>query len=156
MIVAFIVAALLAGIDQIIKLIVTANLKSGGEISILNGLVEFFYCENKGMAFGMLENGRLFFIVFTLAIIIALVIYTIKTKPKSKFLLASISLIIGGGLGNLIDRILYGYVIDYIQLSFFSPVCNFADYCITAGTVMLVVYVLFFTSNEEDKKIKAE
>ena len=55
------------------------------------------------------------------------------------------AVIIGGGIGNLIDRIFYGYVIDYISLSFFPPVCNFADYCITVGTVLLMVYVLFFS-----------
>ncbi len=156
MIIAFIVAILLAVGDQLIKLLVTNTLKSGGTVSLLNGLVEFFYCENEGMAFGMLQNGRWIFIVFTIIILVVLVVYMIKTKPKSKFLLASLSLIIGGGLGNLIDRIFYGYVIDYIQLSFFSPVCNFADYCITAGTVMLIIYILFFTSSDEDKKVKAE
>lgn len=163
MIIAFIVAVLLAVGDQLIKLLVVNTLKTGDTVSILNGLVEFFYCENEGMAFGMLQNGRWIFVTFTLAIIIGLVVYTIKTKPESKFFLASLSLIIGGGLGNLVDRIFYGYVIDYIQLSFFSPVCNFADYCITAGTVMLVIYVLFFSSSNEDKnssneseKIKAE
>ena len=60
--------------------------------------------------------------------------------------------IIGGGIGNLIDRIRLSYVIDYLQLSFFSPVCNFADYCITAGTVMLVVYLLFFSNLDKKKK----
>ena len=80
----------------------------------------------------------------------------IKTKPTSKFLLTSLSLVLCVGIGNLIDRIFLGYVIDYIQLSFFNPVCNFADYCITIGTALLVIYILFFTSNTPDKIKKVE
>ena len=60
-------------------------------------------------------------------------------------------MIIGGGIGNLIDRVFLGYVIDYIQLSFFPPVCNFADYCITAGTILFVIYI-FFVSDFFQKK----
>ena len=66
--------------------------------------------------------------------------------PKGKMFYISAGLIIGGGIGNLIDRVFYGYVIDYISLSFFSPVCNFADYAITIGTILLIIYVLFFSN----------
>ena len=82
MIIAFVVAVLLAIGDQLIKLLVVNTLKTGDTVSILNGLVEFFYCENEGMAFGMLQNGRWLFVTFTLAIIIGLVVYTVKTKPQ--------------------------------------------------------------------------
>lgn len=85
------------------------------------------------------------FVVLTTALIAAILIYMFKKKPKSKLFYASVALVIGGGIGNLIDRIFYGYVIDYISLSFFPPVCNFADYCITVGTVLLMVYVLFLS-----------
>ena len=62
-------------------------------------------------------------------------------------------MIIGGGLGNLFERIFLGYVVDYLSLSFFPPICNFADYCITAGTVCLIVYLLFFSDfMKNDKK----
>ena len=64
------------------------------------------------------------------------------------------ALIIGGGLGNLFERIFLGYVVDYLSLSFFSPVCNFADYCITAGTVCLIVYLLFFSDFLKSDKAK--
>lgn len=156
MIVSFIVALLIVVADQLIKLLVTNTIKVDGSVSILNGLVNFTYCENKGMAFGMLQNARWLFIGFTAIVMLGIVIYMIKTKPKSKFLLASLALILGGGIGNLIDRIFLGYVIDYIQLSFFSPVCNFADYCITIGTALLVIYILFFSQNTTDIKQKAD
>ena len=57
------------------------------------------------------------------------------------------------GLGNLFERIFHGFVVDYLSLSFFPPICNFADYCITAGTVCLIVYLLFFSDfMKNDKK----
>lgn len=156
MVISFIVAILIVVADQLIKQLVVNTIYGTGAVSILNGLVKFTYLENRGMAFGMLQNARWLFIVFTSIIMVAIVAYMIKTKPKSKFLLASLALVLGGGIGNLIDRIVLGYVIDYIQLSFFSPVCNFADYCITIGTAMLMVYILFFSSDSNSTKKKVE
>ncbi len=156
MILSFVVAILIVVADQLIKLLVVNTIKGGSSVSILNGHVEFTYLENRGMAFGMLQNARWLFIIFTSIVMVAIVVYMLKTKPKSKFLLMSLALVLGGGIGNLIDRIFLGYVVDYIQLSFFSPVCNFADYCITIGTVMLMIYILFFSTDNEDTKKKAE
>ncbi|MEE1056912.1 MAG: signal peptidase II [Acutalibacteraceae bacterium] len=159
MIISFIAAVLIVVIDQLLKLLVVNTIKTGGSVEILGGLVNFQYVENRGMAFGMLKDCRWVFIIFTVIVVVGVIIYMIKTKPQSKFLLTSLALILGGGVGNLIDRIFLGYVVDYIQLSFFSPVCNFADYCITIGTVLLIIYILFFSPiNEKDnnKKIKVE
>ena len=75
---------------------------------------------------------------------------------QCKFFYICSALIVGGGIGNLIDRIFYGYVIDYLSLSFFPPVCNFADYCITAGTVMLIIYVMFFAESKKADANKPE
>lgn len=136
----------LAAIDQVIKFFVNANLKEVGSVSVIDNLLSFTYVENNGVAFGSFAGNRWIFVVLTTALIAAILIYMFKKKPQSKLFYASVALIIGGGIGNLIDRIFYGYVIDYISLSFFPPVCNFADYCITVGTVLLMIYVLFFTS----------
>lgn len=159
MIISFIAAVLIVIIDQILKLLAINTIKINGSVKILDGLVNFQYVENRGMAFGMLQDCRWVFIIFTIIVVLGVIIYMIKTKPKNKFLLASLALIIGGGIGNLIDRIFLGYVVDYIQLSFFSPVCNFADYCITIGTVLLIIYILFFSPIDEknsNKTIKAK
>ena len=136
----------LAAIDQVIKFFVNANLKEVGSVSVIDNLLSFTYVENNGVAFGSFAGNRWIFVVLTTALIAAILIYMFKKKPKSKLFYASVALVIGGGIGNFIDRVLYGYVIDYISLSFFPPVCNFADYCITVGTVLLMIYVLFFTS----------
>ena len=152
MIVMLILSVLIAAADFLGKQLAIHYLKDGQTVSILGGLVKLEYVENRGMAFGMLQDFRWFFIVFTLVIMTAIVGYVIRTKPKSKLLRIALSLITGGGIGNLIDRAVMGYVVDYIQLSFFSPVCNFADYCITIGTALLLIYIIFFTQDEE--KIK--
>lgn len=136
----------LAAIDQVIKFFVNANLKEVGSVSVIDNLLSFTYVENNGVAFGSFAGNRWIFVVLTTALIAAILIYMFKKKPQSKLFYASVALIVGGGIGNFIDRVLYGYVIDYISLSFFPPVCNFADYCITVSTVLLMIYVLFFTS----------
>lgn len=140
------VGIVLAIADQIIKFFVSTNLKEIGSVSVIDNLLSFTYVENNGVAFGSFAGNRWIFVVLTTALIAAILIYMFKKKPKSKLFYASVALVVGGGIGNLIDRIFYGYVIDYISLSFFPPVCNFADYCITVGTVLLMIYVLFFTS----------
>ena len=156
MIIVLIAAALLAAADQLFKIIVMNTLKPDKSVDILGGLINFQYLENRGMAVGMLQNFRWIFIAFTLAIIAGTIVYMIKVKPKNKLLLTSLSLIIGGAVGNLIDRIFLGYVVDFIQLSFFSPVCNFADYCVTIGTVLLLIYIIFVTEREEKKQSEGD
>ncbi len=150
-------SALIVIVDYILKILVINNLKPIGSIAVIPGLFSLTYVENKGAAFGMLANARWVFIVFTIAVIIFLIGFMFIKKPVSKLLNVSLALIIGGGLGNLIDRIFYGYVVDYLSLSFFSPVCNFADYCVTAGAFILVIYLLFFSDYlKKDKGIKNE
>ena len=68
--------------------------------------------------------------------------------------IAASILIIGGGIGNLIDRIFLGYVVDYIQVSFFPPIFNFADCCVTVGTVLLMVHILFFLDKKDGKQLE--
>lgn len=148
-----ILSAVVAAVDFLLKLLVINNLKPAGTVELIPGLFSLKYVENKGAAFGMLSNARWIFIVFTIVIIIALIYIMIRKKINSKlFSIASI-LIIGGGIGNLIDRVFYGYVVDYLSISFFPPVCNFADYCITIGAVLMVIYLLFFSDFiKKDKK----
>lgn len=145
-------AAIVAGIDQLIKFFVAEHLKPVGSVEVIPGLFSLTYLENKGAAFGILSNMRWIFIVFTLIVIAILIYLVVKNKIKSKLFTASAILLIGGGIGNLIDRIFFGYVIDYLSLSFFSPVCNFADYCITFGTVLLVIYLIFYSDFFKDRK----
>ena len=155
--VAIAIGLLIAVLDQVIKYFVSADLKPIGSVTVIDNVLNFTYVENRGVAFGMFSGMRWVFIALTALLICAIIIYMFKRKPQSKLFYVCVALIIGGGIGNLIDRIFYGYVIDYISLSFFSPICNFADYCITIGTVLLVIYVLFFSKEfNEQKKVKAK
>ena len=148
------IAALVVVIDQVIKYFVCLHLKPIGFTTAIPHLLDLVYVENRGVAFGMFKDMRWIFVALTSVVIVVFTVLLIKNSSKSKLFSVSAALIIGGGIGNLIDRIFLGYVVDYLQLSFFSPVCNFADYCITIGTVLLVVYLLFFSDISDDKKTK--
>lgn len=150
--VALIIGAVIVAADQIIKYFVSTNLQPVGSISVIDNFLKFTYVENNGVAFGMFADMRWIFVVLTSALLIAIIIVMFVKRPKGKMFYISAGLIIGGGIGNLIDRIFYGYVIDYISVSFFPPVCNFADYAITIGTILLVVYLLFFSNTFDNPK----
>ena len=107
----------------------------------------FTYVENRGAAFGIMQNKQWFFVVVTLLIFVGFGYVLKKYKIEGKLFFAAVVLIFGGGVGNLIDRIFRGYVVDFLQFSFFSPVCNLADYFITVGAVMLIISVLFCKKN---------
>ena len=149
------IAGLVVVIDQVIKYFVAMYLPQTGVVTAIPHLLDLNHVENRGVAFGMFENMRWIFVALTSVIIVILLYIIIFKKIKSKMFLISSALIIGGGIGNLIDRVLYGYVIDYLQLSFFSPVCNFADYAVTVGTVLLVIYLLFMSdSSKKENKVE--
>ena len=150
--ISLIVGAVLVIIDQIIKYFVSAYLQPVGSVSIIDNIFSLTYVENKGVAFGMFSDMRWVFVALTSVLLAIIIFYMFRKRPKGKFFYICAALIIGGGIGNLIDRIFYGYVIDYLSLSFFPPVCNFADYCITAGTIMLVIYLLFFSDVLDSSK----
>ncbi len=141
---------------EIIRYYVVANLASGGTVHAVPGVLDLVYSENRGVAFGMFQNGTLFFAITTSIVIVIAAIFLIKNYKKNKLFTIALALIIGGGLGNLFERVYYGYVVDYLRLSFFPPVCNFADYCISAGTVCLIVYLIFFSDYLKNEKKKKE
>ena len=145
MILIFIIAALSVVIDQISKHLIVQNMQLGDSVTVIPGLLDFTYSQNDGMAFGIgSESFRWVFIAVT--ILVSLVLLYLYTRPefKTKTYLLATAFIVGGGVGNLIDRIVNGYVVDFLALSFFSPICNFADYCVTTGTVLLVIFIVFF------------
>lgn len=154
--IALLVSALVAVIDQVIKFFVSANLPGAGTVDFIPYILSLTYVENRGVAFGMFTDMRWLFIFIT-SVVIVLLVYIISTnKIKSKLFLFGSALVVGGGMGNLIDRVFLGYVVDYLQLSFFPPVCNFADYCVTAGTVMIIIYLFFFSDALKGKKANKE
>lgn len=137
-------------IDQALKGLVLQNLKPVGSVTAIPGLLNFTYLENRGAAFGMLQNQLWFFIIVVSIIVIAIIFALFRYTNHEFFSYAATALIVAGGIGNLIDRVRYGFVVDYISVSFFSPIFNFADCCVTVGTVCLIIHFLFFA--EPDRK----
>ncbi len=143
-------AAVLVIIDQVIKYFVVENLAPSGSVSVIDNLFSLTYVENRGVAFGMFQNHVWLFAILTILLIAVFIWLILSKKLEGKLFITAAALMIGGGIGNLIDRIWRGFVVDYLSLSFFSPVCNFADYCITIGAVLFVIVILFLGG--KDKK----
>lgn len=152
----FVIVALVVAVDQITKYIVVSNVKPQGSVGFIPHVLDFVYSENRGVAFGLFQDATWLFIVLTSVVIVAFLILLIKNYKTSKLFSIASALIIGGGVGNLIDRIRLGYVVDFLQLSFFNPICNLADYAITFGTVLLIVYLLFFYRPKKTKTLHDE
>ena len=107
--------------------------------------VNFTYLENRGAAFGILQDKRILFVILTIAIVLYLLYYFI-TNLKSNPLVLNIafSLIISGALGNFYDRLFQGYVVDFLEFAFVDfPVFNIADIFVTVGCGLLIIYILF-------------
>lgn len=140
------VILLLVAVDQLIKAVMILWLEPQGSFMLVKGFLQFNYCENSGAAFSMLsgEAGRWIFISFTVVVLIAGFYLLFSGKLKNPFLKFCAVLILSGGLGNLIDRIFRGIVIDYIEPLFVNfAVFNFADMLVTVGAVLLIVYLIY-------------
>lgn len=152
---AFVLSGILVIIDQIIKYFVLEYLVPGGSVSVIDNFLSLVYVENRGAAFGILQNQVWFFAIITLIFLSVFIYLLVKKKFTGKLFTVSTALIVGGGIGNLIDRIFRGFVIDYISLSFFPPICNFADYCVTIGAVLFVIYLFTTIDKDNKEKVKA-
>lgn len=126
-------------LDQIIKLYIASTMYNYSKV-LVNGVLNLTYTKNTGGAFGIGKNSLIGFIIINSIIIGLLIYYVVKDHKIKLCSLISISLIIGGGLGNLADRIFRGYVIDYLDINplFKYPVFNFADICIVLGSILLL------------------
>lgn len=141
---------ILASADQLIKYFIYEDLRPVGSVSVIDNLFSLVYSENRGAAFGIFQNATLFFSVITILLIGVFLFLLITKKFSGKLFTVSVILIIGGGLGNLIDRLFRGFVIDYLSLSFFPPICNFADYCITIGAVLFILCILLTPEKKKE------
>lgn len=113
-------------------------------------LLNFTYLENRGAAFGILQDSRLFFLILTIIIVGYLLYYFIKNYKTNKRLLnISLAFIITGALGNFYDRLFNGYVVDFIDFAFFEfPVFNIADIFVTVGSILMIIYFLVFEESD--------
>ena len=136
--------ALLVAADQIIKLLVLKHLKPIGSLPLVDGIVQLNYAENTGAAFGSFSAHTDLLSIFTFLMIIIGLLYLFIKKRKLDVEYVCIALIIAGGLGNLIDRVFRGFVVDYIEPLFINfAIFNFADILVTCSSVVLVIWLIY-------------
>ncbi len=151
-------SVLIIFLDRISKYLIVESLQyEGNSISVINGLLDFTLSYNDGMAFGIgSQTFRWIFVAIMVVVGAILIILMFNPKYRSPLYLTAAALVIGGGVGNAIDRVINGYVVDFLALSFFPPICNVADYAITVGTVLLLIYVIFVYGKNEKKSTTDE
>jgi signal peptidase II len=149
-------AAGIVAADQFTKILTVASVALGEKITFIPGLLRFTYIRNYGAAFSSFQGQQwLFALIFAVFTVLMLWEYFKKSMPFSKFERWCIAAIYGGGLGNMIDRVRLGYVVDMIETEFMEfPVFNVADCFITCGCILLMVSLILFNKEfwKEEKK----
>lgn len=138
----YIFACLLVAADQLSKLLVRSQMYLGESVSIIGDFFRLTYIQNRGAAFSMFSDQKIILILIPLIVVITAIIILHRKKGAHFSLYLAWSMILAGGIGNLIDRIVLGYVTDMLDFSIFPPVFNIADIGVTAGCGVLVLYVL--------------
>lgn len=129
-------------VDQAIKFYISTKMVIHQSLIVINNFLNITYVHNTGAAFSLFKDSRIFLIAIGILAVILLITYLIKLKRIEEFDVFIYSLLLGGILGNLIDRIIHGYVIDYINLNLFGynfPIFNFADMCIVIGAILICI-----------------
>lgn len=156
-----VIAALAVILDQISKNIVVEKLMPIGSHKFIEGFMDFRYTENTGAAFGMMKGFRWGFIILSSLAIIAIIVCLIKYRKNVSVLLGiALSMIVGGGIGNQIDRIVNGFVVDFLEFQFVDfAIFNVADCFVTVGAALVVIDLLFFDRDlvfAENKKKESD
>ena len=138
-----IITLLCALLDQIIKIIVMGTMGINSSIPIIDNFFSLTYVENDGAAWSIFSVNRIFLIIISIIALVLIYLYFFKNQNLKKFELINYSILIGGIFGNLLDRIKFGKVIDYLDFNIFGysfPVFNFADICIVISVILLLIY----------------
>lgn len=147
---AAVITAVAVLLDQISKSIVVNGLPLYGEARFIPGVLSFYHTRNTGAAFSMLSDRRWVFMLLSCVAIVAITVMLYFWRSRHVLLTVSLSMILGGGIGNMIDRIVNGYVTDFFRVDFVDfAVFNVADSFITVGAVLLGVYIIFFEPKVE-------
>ena len=157
MIIPLIAAVLLVAVDQITKYIALTQLKPIGSVTFIDGFMDFTFVENRGAAFGIF-SGKTWLLLVISIIICAVLVWAMTKMPKTKEyrkLRVTFVLILSGAVGNIIDRALRGYVVDFFEFTFIKwPVFNMADIYVVVGTIVMAVIIMFFMKDEKENAAK--
>jgi signal peptidase II len=158
-VVLIIISACAIALDQLTKWLIYFNLPIGEVAFGIDGLFEITHIRNDGMAFGLLDEHRWIFIVASIIGICVISVYLFRFSSDNRFTKIGLALVIGGGLGNMVDRIVLGEVVDMIHITifndFFPYVFNVADSCVCVGVGMAIVGIVYDIIKEvKSKKTK--
>ncbi|MGL4731002.1 MAG: signal peptidase II [Clostridium sp.] len=132
--------------DRVTKLWALDSLKGTDGIVIFDSLFKFEYLENRGAAFGILQNKVWFLTLVTTIVVGGIIFYLIKTKPKFKLTRIGFAMIISGALGNFYDRLIYKFVVDFICVHYkdiyYFPTFNVADILVSLGTLAIIICII--------------
>lgn len=144
-------------VDYVTKKAIATQMKLGDKISVIGDFFLITSHRNKGAAFGILQGQRTFFLIITCAVVLGIIVYMYMNRRSGKpLLLVALGLVLGGAVGNFLDRALYGEVVDFLQFNFGSymfPIFNVADMGIVIG-VGLILLDTILTMREESKREK--
>lgn len=156
----YVIAIIAIIVDQLTKYWIATGMERGDQISVIGNFFLITSHRNQGAAFGILQNQRWFFVVITLIVVVAIIWYIQKVKSQpDKLLPVALSLVLGGAIGNFIDRARMGEVVDFLQFNFGSytfPIFNVADSCIVVGVALIIIDALLDMSRQKKQVVGHE
>ncbi|HPR23661.1 MAG TPA: signal peptidase II [Bacillota bacterium] len=148
----YLIIAAIVLLDQMIKALAYSGLDPAHPVTLLDGVLYLTYVENKGAAYNILSQYPALLIILPAVLLTVAIIFLTRYRKKAKpMLLLSVAMIAGGGIGNLVDRIVRGYVVDFFNIRII-PVFNIADIFICIGAGLFCIYVIFFDKREDERR----
>lgn len=144
--------AVLVFVDQVSKYIIVQRVKPVGAVAVIRNFFYLTYLENRGAAFGSMSDMRWLFMPLTAVGCVGLLVFLIRYKNHTFWSCIAITLVLAGGVGNMIDRVVKGYVVDFLDFPFFGYIFNFADCCVVVGAVFILI--AYTISERNDKRQK--
>ncbi len=148
----FIIAVIFLALDQYTKYLAIIKLKNNPAHVLIDGVLELQYLENRGSAFGILQNQKYFILFVGILFLIVIFFFLFKLPQQKKYCPMHIvlSFVVAGGIGNMIDRIRFDYVVDFISFVLIDfPIFNVADCCIVCGVIVLAIFWLFVYKEQD-------
>ena len=159
-ILAVVIGVVILGVDQFTKYYISANFVYGESVPFIKGFIDLQFIENSGSAWGMLSGKTWLLLTVTVVVMLVLITFFLLFGKRNKLLIWTVSLVISGGMGNLIDRIFRGgKVVDFLHFEFFPsfPIFNIADIAVVVGAGLLILYFIIDTVKEsKNNKEKAQ
>lgn len=151
---AFLIAITVFLTDRLIKGVISQNMLFNDNFTILNNFISITKIYNTGAAFGILQDKTVLLAIFSILVAIIISVYLVKISKSISFISAvAWGLILGGTVGNVVDRLSLGYVLDFIRIDFVNfPIFNIADLCINAGATLLIIYMFVVSDNKQSTK----